>query len=113
MNSTIAFSSQHQASQFASAAGITLWAYDYLVTFSEEIDLLWGGSVIWWLKVLFLSNRLIPILETFSVGQSEYFQRLIWILLTSLAALAAWFALVFLPLLIHMDSTKEFVGTFE
>ncbi|KAG9027877.1 hypothetical protein FS842_004833 [Serendipita sp. 407] len=89
MNSTIAFSFQHQASQFASAAGITLWAYDYLVTFSEEIDLLWRGSVIWWLKVLFLSNRLIPILETYSVGQ------------------------IFLPLLIHMDSTKEFVGTLE
>ncbi|KAG9041540.1 hypothetical protein FS842_002520 [Serendipita sp. 407] len=69
MDAIIALTSQYRATQFVSAAGITLWVYDYLVTFLEEIEFIWGGNVIFWLKVLFLSNRLVPVLGSYFIGQ--------------------------------------------
>ncbi|KAG8842416.1 hypothetical protein FRB91_004203, partial [Serendipita sp. 411] len=96
MDAIIALTSQYRATQFVSAAGITLWVYDYLVTFLEEIEFIWGGNVIFWLKVLFLSvrqlldndllphlqNRLVPVLGSYFIGQ------------------------MFLPVLIRVQSTQ-------
>ncbi|KAG8842126.1 hypothetical protein FRC20_004618, partial [Serendipita sp. 405] len=92
MDAIIALTSQYRATQFVSAAGITLWVYDYLVTFLEEIEFIWGGNVIFWLKVRqlldndllpHLQNRLVPVLGSYFIGQ------------------------MFLPVLIRVQSTQD------
>ncbi|KAG8812410.1 hypothetical protein FRC19_003150 [Serendipita sp. 401] len=44
---------QFRATQFTAAAVITLWAYDYLLTFLDEIELVWRGRRFSWTKILF------------------------------------------------------------
>ncbi|KAG8774292.1 hypothetical protein FRC20_001086 [Serendipita sp. 405] len=45
--------SQYRATQFTAVAVITLWAYDYLLTFADEVELVWKKRQFSWTKVLF------------------------------------------------------------
>ncbi|KAG8769550.1 hypothetical protein FRB91_004034 [Serendipita sp. 411] len=60
---------QFRATQFTAAAVITLWAYDYLLTFLDEIELVWRSRWFSWTKILFCINRYLPILQCFFVGK--------------------------------------------
>ncbi|KAG8831633.1 hypothetical protein FRC20_008092, partial [Serendipita sp. 405] len=50
---TLAF--QYQFTQFATAGVITLWVYDHLVSFSEEVEVVWKRGNLHWLRALFVS----------------------------------------------------------
>ncbi|KAG8753550.1 hypothetical protein FRC14_005941 [Serendipita sp. 396] len=65
---TLAF--QYQFTQFATAGVITLWVYDHLVSFSEEVEVVWKRGNLHWLRALFVSNRLIPIIQSYFVGKA-------------------------------------------
>ncbi|KAG9052532.1 hypothetical protein FS842_009722 [Serendipita sp. 407] len=61
---------QYQFTQFATAGVITLWVYDHLVSVSEEVEVVWKRGNLHWLRALFVSNRLIPIIQSYFVGKA-------------------------------------------
>ncbi|KAG8836590.1 hypothetical protein FRC18_011099 [Serendipita sp. 400] len=60
---------QFRYSQFTAAGAITLWVYDYLITSAEEITLVWQNQAMSWLKLLFLVNRNLPIINSYFSGK--------------------------------------------
>ncbi|KAG8845573.1 hypothetical protein FRB91_001641 [Serendipita sp. 411] len=64
--------SQYRATQFTAVAVITLWAYDYLLTFADEVELVWKRRQFSWTKVLFSINRYLPVIHCFFVGMRKY-----------------------------------------
>ncbi|KAG8808524.1 hypothetical protein FRC19_005854 [Serendipita sp. 401] len=63
---------QYRCTQYAVVAAITLWAYDYLITFPEEIKIVWQKRNVFWTKILFSANRNSPIVYTYFITQREW-----------------------------------------
>ncbi|KAG8766205.1 hypothetical protein FRC20_006552 [Serendipita sp. 405] len=57
MDSLVDLLFQYRSTQYAIVAAMTLWAYDYLITFPAEIKLVWQKRNVFWTKILFSAVR--------------------------------------------------------
>ncbi|KAG8847492.1 hypothetical protein FRB91_011729 [Serendipita sp. 411] len=69
MDSLVDLLFQYRSTQYAIVAAMTLWAYDYLITFPAEIKLVWQKRNVFWTKILFSANRNLPIVYTYFIAQ--------------------------------------------